>query len=259
MAADASPRLVHGPRAPGGNSADDDVPPESLGLRLTRTLRLLDRREPLVATMVEWVALGIIEGRLAPGEVLSSVELAGQFNSSRTPVREALMVLEQEGLVEMRARRRPRVAQPTLQEVQDTYQVRQHLLALGARLVVDRATDSEIEEAGRRVADLRQMADAGQVDAYFWAHVDLQEFLMQVAGNSTLKQILDSLALRTLVLRHRSLSQPGRLRESVEDQERMYRAYVDRDADLAAALMAGSTLSALRAIERWHLETPAAT
>jgi DNA-binding GntR family transcriptional regulator len=205
--------------------------------------------------VVEWVAIGIIEGRLAPGEVLSSVELSKRFSSSRTPVREALMLLEQEGLVEMRARRRPRVAQPTLQEVQDTYRVRQNLLALGARLVVQHATNGDIEEVGRRVKQLRQMADAGQVDAYFWAHVDLQEFLMQVAGNSVLKQILDSLALRTLVLRHRSLSQPGRLRESVEDQERMYRAYVDRDADLAAALMAGSTISALRAIERWHLET----
>jgi DNA-binding GntR family transcriptional regulator len=210
----------------------------------------------LVGTVVEWVGIGIIEGRLAPGETLSSVELARRFNTSRTPVREALMLLEQEGLVEMRARRRPRVAQPSLKEVQDTYRVRQNLLALGARLVVQQASDADIEEVGRRVAQLRRMADAGQVDTYFWAHVDLQEFLMQVAGNSVLKQILDSLALRTLVLRHRSLSQPGRLKESVEDQERLYRAYVDRDADLAAALMAGSTLSALRAIERWRLETP---
>jgi DNA-binding GntR family transcriptional regulator len=207
-----------------------------------------------VAAVAEWVGIGIIEGRLVPGEVLSSVELARRFNSSRTPVREALMLLEQEGLVEIRARRRPRVAQPSLEDVQDIYQVRQNLLALGARLVVQQAADDEIEEVGRRVREMRRMADAGEVDAYFWAHVDLQEFLMQVAGNSVLKQILDSLALRTLVLRHRSLAQPGRLRESVEDQERLYRAYVDRDADLAAALMAGATLSARRAIERSHLE-----
>ena len=231
-----------------------DGSPESFGLRLSRTLRLLDRREPLVAAVVEWVGIGIIEGRLAPGKVLSSVELAKQFHSSRTPVREALMLLEQEGLVEMRARRRPRVAESTWPEVQEIYQVRQNLLALGARLFVQHAADDEIGEVGRRVTELRRMADAGQVDAYFWAHVDVQEFIMQIAGNSILKQILDSLALRTLVLRHRSLSQPGRLRESVEDQERMYRAYVDRDPDLAAALMAGSTLSALRAIERSHLE-----
>jgi DNA-binding GntR family transcriptional regulator len=246
--------LAPGADEPGEAQSSGDATTEAFGLRLSRTLRLLDRREPLVAAVAEWVGIGIIEGRLVPGEVLSSVELARRFNSSRTPVREALMLLEQEGLVEIRARRRPRVAQPSLEDVQDIYAVRQNLLALGARLVVQRAADDDIEEVGRRVREMRRMADAGEVDAYFWAHVDLQEFLMQVAGNTVLKQILDSLALRTLVLRHRSLAQPGRLRESVEDQERLYRAYVDRDADLAAALMAGATLSARRAIERSHLE-----
>jgi DNA-binding GntR family transcriptional regulator len=239
-----------GPTDQGNVEIGDAALPESFGRRLSRNLRLLDRREPLVATVVEWVGIGIIEGRLAPGEILSSVELARRFNTSRTPVREALMLLEQEGLVEMRARRRPRVAEPTLQAVQDTYRVRQNLLALGARLVVQEASDENIAEVGTRVIELRRMADAGEVDRYFWAHVDLQEFLLEIAGNPTLKQILDSLALRTLVLRHRSLSQPGRLADSVQDQERLFRAYRDRDADLAAALMAGSTLSALRAIER---------
>lgn len=224
---------------------------DSVGPRLNRTLRLLDRREPLVAHIVEWVGIGIIEGRLAPGDILSSVDLARQFNSSRTPVREALMLLEQEGLIEMRARRRPQVAAPSLKQVQDIYQVRQDLLALGARLVVQHATEAEIGEVESRVVEMRRLADAGEVDEYFWAHVDLQEMLMGIAGNSTLKQILDSLALRTLVLRHRSLEQPGRLQASVEDQERLLRAYKDRDADLAAVLMAGSTLSSLRAIERW--------
>jgi len=224
---------------------------DAVGPRLSRTLRLLDRREPLVAHIVEWVGIGIIEGRLAPGDILSSVDLAKQFKSSRTPVREALMLLEQEGLIEMRARRRPQVAAPSLQQVQDIYQVRQNLLALGARLVVQRATDAEIDDVEHRVKEMRRLADTGQVDDYFWAHVDLQEMLMGIAGNSTLKQILDSLALRTLVLRHRSLEQPGRLQASVEDQERLLRAYQDRDGDLAAVLMAGSTLSSLRAIERW--------
>jgi DNA-binding GntR family transcriptional regulator len=224
---------------------------DSVGPRLNRTLRLLDRREPLVAHIVEWVGIGIIEGRLAPGDILSSVDLAKQFRTSRTPVREALMLLEQEGLIEMRARRRPQVAAPSIKQVQDIYQVRQNLLALGARLVVQHATDAEIGEVERRVVEMRRLADAGEVDDYFWAHVDLQEMLMAIAGNSALKQILDSLALRTLVLRHRSLEQPGRLQASVEDQERLLRAYKDRDADLAAVLMAGSTLSSLRAIERW--------
>ncbi|MEU1167106.1 GntR family transcriptional regulator, partial [Streptomyces sp. NPDC005921] len=92
---------------------------------LARLLRLRDRREPLVAQIAEWVGAGIIEGRLAAGQDLNSVDLSRRFDTSRTPVREALMVLEQEGLVEMKARRRPRVAAPSLQDIRDIYQVRQ--------------------------------------------------------------------------------------------------------------------------------------
>ena len=74
---------------------------------LARMLNLHERREPLVVQVATWVGLGIIEGRLRPGQDLNSVDLSHRFNSSRTPVREALMLLEQEGLVEIRARRRP--------------------------------------------------------------------------------------------------------------------------------------------------------
>jgi DNA-binding GntR family transcriptional regulator len=85
--------------------------------------RLSERREPLVVRVATWVALGIIEGRLRPGSDLNSVDLSERFRTSRTPVREALMLLEQEGLVEIRARRRPRVAEFTLTKIREIYEV----------------------------------------------------------------------------------------------------------------------------------------
>ncbi|WP_335976756.1 MULTISPECIES: GntR family transcriptional regulator [Streptomycetaceae] len=222
---------------------------QDMDLVLERLLRLKDRREPLVAQIAGWVAGGIIEGRLEPGQDLNSVELSRRFDTSRTPVREALMLLEQEGLVEMKARRRPRVAAPTLGDIRDTYQVRRHLLSMLAGLLVERATDDELAELRARVAAMRELADAGDVDAYFWGHVQLQERMTEIVGNSTLKQILDSLALRTLMLRHLSLTRPGRLAFSVDDQERLIQACEERDGELASALIAGATVRALRAVE----------
>ncbi|MGW0581868.1 GntR family transcriptional regulator, partial [Streptomyces sp. NPDC002920] len=142
---------------------------------LARLLRLRDRREPLVARIAEWVGAGIIEGRPAAGQDLNSVDLSRRFDTSRTPVREALMVLEQEGLVEMKARRRPRVAAPSLQDIRDIYQVRRQLLSMLAALLVERATDGELAELRGRVEEMRGLADEGNVDAYFWSHVQLQE------------------------------------------------------------------------------------
>ena len=219
------------------------------GSKLFLSLHYEQRREPLVARIAEWVARGIIEGRIRPGQELSSVDLAGQFSTSRTPVREALMLLEQEGLVEMRARRRPIVAAPTISEVRDVYQVRRQLLSLAARLVAERIDDTELGDIKRRVLLMRVSANEGDVESYFWQHVDYQDSLLEIAGNSVMKQILDSLSLQTLVLRHRSIAQPGRLVESITEQESMLRAYESRDPDLASLLMANSTSNALRAIE----------
>jgi DNA-binding GntR family transcriptional regulator len=218
-------------------------------VELVRLLKLTERREPAVVQVATWVGLGIIEGRLQPGEDLNSVELAHRFSSSRTPVREALMLLEQEGLVEIRARRRPRVAAFTPERVREIYFVRQHLLALVGRLVVESASDDELADLRARLTRMVGFADKGDIDSYFWGHVDLQERMTDIAGNETLKGILDSLALRTLILRHASLAQPGRLAASVVDQLRIIEAMESRDGELAAMLLSRATVAALGAIE----------
>jgi DNA-binding GntR family transcriptional regulator len=218
-------------------------------VELVRLLKLTERREPTVVEVATWVGLGIIEGRLLPGEDLNSVELSHRFSTSRTPVREALMLLEQEGLVEMRARRRPRVAAFTPQRVREIYFVRQHLLSLVGGLVAEHATDEDLADLRKRLTEMESHANAGDVDSYFWGHVALQERMNEIAGNETLKGILDSLALRTLILRHASLAQPGRLQASVADQLRILEAIEQRDGDLAAMLLSRATASALAAVE----------
>src|SRR5579883_1147888 len=106
-------------------------------------LSIGDRRDSLVGSIIDWIARAIIEGRLQPGDDLNSVDLAHRFNTSRAPVREALILLEQEGLVEIQARRRPRVATMSIHQVRELYQVRAALHALVAELIVTNASDEE--------------------------------------------------------------------------------------------------------------------
>lgn len=203
-----------------------------------------------MAQVAIWVGLGVIEGRLLPGQDLNSVDLSHRFQTSRTPVREALMLLEQEGLVEIRARRRPRVASFTIERVRQIYEVREQLLQLVGRLVAINVSEAELDDLRGRVRTMRQQADDGDVDAYFWSHVALQERMTEIAGNTTLKSILDSLALRTLILRHASLEKPGRLPHSVAAQEQILKAIEDRDPDLAAMLLSRATRAAFASIEQ---------
>lgn len=212
--------------------------------------RLSERREPLVVKIATWAALGIIEGTLKPGSELNSVDLSERFETSRTPVREALMLLEQEGLVEIHPRRRPRVTRFTLKQVRDIYEVRETLLSIVGRLVSSRASDADIADMRARVTEMRRHADGGDVDGYFWCHVALQSRMTEITGNSTLQWVLDSLAMRTLILRHASLEQAGRLSASVAAQELIFAAIEDRDAELAAMLLVRATRAALGAIEQ---------
>jgi len=216
---------------------------------LIRLMRLSERREPLVAQVATWIGLGVIEGRLRPGQDLNSVDLSRRFNSSRTPVREALMLLEQEGLVEIRARRRPRVASFSMEQVRQIYEVREQLLELMGRLVATKVTEADLDDLRQRVATMRRQADSGDVDGYFWSHVALQERMAGIAGNSMLKLILDSLALRTLILRHASLEREGRLPRSVAAQEQILQAIEGRDPELTAMLLSRATRAAYAAIE----------
>ncbi|MEP9382980.1 GntR family transcriptional regulator [Nocardioides sp. KR10-350] len=213
--------------------------PESDGPGNREILRVLARSgalDSVAKRIVVSVGTAIVEGRLSAGDDLNSVELARRFNSSRTPVREALVALEREGLVEIPARRRPRVRKMALDEVRELYELRQELYGLVSRRIVEHCTDSQLDELELVHARLEAAAAAGDSDAYFWHNVEFRNTEARVAGNEAVRQVLDSIGIRMLRVRHLSLSLPGRVERSVEDHRRLMQAYRDRDAELAMAL-----------------------
>ncbi|MFT4286881.1 GntR family transcriptional regulator [Nocardioides sp.] len=225
------------------------VAERDLSEELVRLLRLGERREPAVAQIAIWIGLGIVEGRLKPGEDLNSVELSNRFKTSRTPAREALMLLESEGLVEIRARRRPRVASFTQKQVREIYFVVRHLLTVVGRLAADYVTDADIPGLKEQLAGMEGAVRRGDLDDYMWGHVNLQRRYVEIADNQILGEMLDTLALRTLVLRRNSLAHEGRLAESLADQRRIQDAIVAHDGELAALLLSRATDAALAAID----------
>ncbi len=203
----------------------------------------------LVDHIVEDIARQIIIGELPPGADLNSVDLARRYGSSRTPVREALLTLQRESLVEIPARRRPRVALVTLDQVRDIYQVRASLQGLVSELIVKDSDDSGLAVLADCQSRLRADAERGDVDAYFWHNVAFRQAEAEIAGNRQLTRMLGSLGLRTLQLRHLSLSFPGRVERSLDDHERLLIAYADRDVSLAVAITRSIINAGFHAIE----------
>jgi DNA-binding GntR family transcriptional regulator len=216
-------------------------------------LRVLGRSEDpdsVGAQILLSVGAAIIEGRLKPGDDLNSVELARRFSSSRTPVREALATLEREGLVEIAARKRPRVRKLGIEEVREIYELRGELYGLVSRRIVEHCSDEDLGRLRDVQAELDEAAAAEDLDRYFWANVEFRNTEARLAANETVRGVLDSVGIRTLQLRHLSLSLPGRIGTSVTDHRRLLQAYEDREVQLASALTRSIVHRGLAAVER---------
>lgn len=216
---------------------------------MSRTLEGSASPDSLVGRIAEWVGSNIIEGHLQPGDDLNSVALSKRFQTSRTPVLHALLLLEKEGLVTIPPRRRPHVALVSLAEVREIYVVRAHLYMLVSELIVTEASDEAIASLRPYQARLEAAAQVGDMDAYFWANLAFRATEVEISSNIQLQRVLDSLGLRTLQLRHRSLASPGRMEQSVRDHARLLQAYEERDVPLAKAMTRSLVLGGLAAIE----------
>jgi DNA-binding GntR family transcriptional regulator len=224
-------------------------------LSLTAAKRVIGRvvverhdRPSLVATIACDIGAEIIQGKIKAGDDLNSVELSRRFQTSRTPIREALILLEKEGLVEIPPRRRPRVRALALAEIRDIYEARAALFVLMARAASQRATEEDIRRLEELLKELRGHHARGDIESFLWANVQFFDLVTEIANNRTIRSILDSLLLRTLPLRRLSLSLGGRLSASLDDMSRIVRAFEERDANLAAALIHSNHINALKAL-----------
>lgn len=248
----ASSAVPAGAQACGGNALRLDP---ATALQDRRALMLASMRDdteraPLAQQIFDEIAIAIVEGRLRPGDGLNSVGLARKFNTSRTPVREALAELERQGAIVVPRHRRPYVAYVTLRQVKDVYDLRASLFTLVSELIVEECTTARLTELWEWQAALEEDAARGAVDDYFWHNVGFRLVEMRLAGNEQLQRILGMLGMRTLQFRHLSLSQPGRLQRSVEDHRRLLIAYQERDKVAATAMSRALIMAGYRALTR---------
>jgi DNA-binding GntR family transcriptional regulator len=106
----------------------------------------------------------ILEGRVEPGDVLREEQLARELGTSRTPVREALIELRNEGLVESRATRRAVVRSYDAKELRDIYELRAALEAHAAGIAAERATPAVVAELEASIERFRNLAAAAGDD-----------------------------------------------------------------------------------------------
>lgn len=221
---------------------------ENLRGMLVRSLGVGDREDSLVAQIAGDVGLRIIEGDLLPGDELNSVDLARKFGTSRTPVREALLLLEKHRMVEVPARRRPKVSDFTEVPLRDLYHARALLTGFRAEAVCINWTGDDLSGMLEKVEQMEAACAEQDVDAFFWANISFGESATALAANSVITGFADTIGLSSLRLRRKSMGLPGRMVESTRDHRRLLLAFERRDRQLARALSMGIVRDAYLAL-----------
>lgn len=184
----------------------------------------------------------IVSGRLEPGRRVRDQDLATDLGVSRTPVREALRRLEDEGLVETGRNAYTRVAPVRPERLAEAFPVVASLQALGTRLGVPALADGDIAEMERHDAERTAALRAGDVPGAIAADDRFHGVLLRAAGNGEIQRLLARLMphVRRLDLLH--FQALTRRADPGADHAAILDACRDRDAHEAARLVECSFL-----------------
>ncbi|MEV0616803.1 GntR family transcriptional regulator [Nonomuraea sp. NPDC050404] len=176
----------------------------------------------------------IVSGALAAEAPLVEVALATKYGTSRTPIREALRRLEQDGLVE-RADRSMRVRARSPEEILEIYEVRISLEGIASRGAAERHTALDLAKL-RRTAERMAQADRADTRGMAEANRRFHEAVWAASHNVTLVDLLTRLNDHLIRYPTTTLSHPGRWEEALEEHAELLAAIERRDAAAATEI-----------------------
>lgn len=181
----------------------------------------------------EW----IIEGVLAPGARLNERVLCEQLEVSRTPLREALRRLANDGLCELIPNRGAFVTRMSREAVLESFQVMGALEALAGELACSHITDAEVGEIEALTFEMRACHARRDLPEYYRYNRAIHERISRAAHNQQLAELSWRLNLRIQNLRFRSNQSAKKWEAAVAEHVRMVELLKARDGAALAALM----------------------
>jgi DNA-binding GntR family transcriptional regulator len=182
---------------------------------------------------------------------LDERDLSARFGISRTPLREALAQLDQEGLVRVVARRGIFIVRKTKAEILEMITVWAALESMAARLACEAAGDEEIASLHELVDDFSQDAVALRMGEYSDANITFHQAIIGLGKNRLIRDITDGLFVHVRAIRNRAIFERDRAKSSIADHKQIIEALEARDSELAARLVCDHTLRLRDHVERY--------
>ncbi|HEV8678234.1 MAG TPA: GntR family transcriptional regulator, partial [Stellaceae bacterium] len=186
-----------------------------------------------------------------PHEIrLDERRLSEGLGVSRTPIREAMTLLEQEGFVRTRPRRGIFVVRKSKREIVEMITVMAALESMAARLAAERASDADIAGLRRLMGDFQSGNEGARLDDYSEANIAFHQAILRMSGCALLAEMTENLFIHMRAIRKITIHQDNRAARSIVDHFRIIEALERRDAALAERLAREHTLGLAEHVER---------
>jgi DNA-binding GntR family transcriptional regulator len=188
----------------------------------------------------------ILSGQLKPGLRLKERDLATQMQISTTPIKEALRMLQQEGLVVSLPRRGVAVSNLASVPISEISVIRAALEGVACRLAADKATDDQIADLRSRLQLMESLTKSGKIQELIKANTDYHNKIYAMADNPYLSTMLETVRAPDRHFRNKALAKPDEVRTGFLEHKAVLEAISARDGDSAERCMKDHILRTAR-------------
>jgi DNA-binding GntR family transcriptional regulator len=186
-----------------------------------------------------------------PHEIrLDERQLSAELGVSRTPVREAMTVLEREGFVRTAPRRGVFVVRKSKREIIEMIHVWAALESLAARLITQCASDEEIVTLRELFDEFQDGSPEGHLDEYSEANIKFHQAIIRLSGSQLIADVTENLFIHVRAIRQATIGEDNRAQRSIIDHMKIIEALEQRDTELAERLDRQHTLDLAAHVEK---------
>lgn len=184
----------------------------------------------------------IIDGVIKPGERIIETEYSNKFQISRTPIREAIRMLELEGLVESQTTGGVIVKTLTRKEISEIYKIRIALESLIIEEIIKKINNQDIKKLEKVLKNTKKAFEVKDIEKVFSLFTEFNQILYDIASLPKVTGMINNINLYLKRFRKLSIDNPSRKEEAFEDHVQILEAIKNKE------------LSTAISINRMHLE-----
>jgi DNA-binding GntR family transcriptional regulator len=185
-----------------------------------------------------------------PEEIrLDERQLSQALGVSRTPIREAMTLLEQEGFLRTEPRRGIFIVRKTKKQIIEMIEMWAALESMAARLATINASDADIAELRRMFDEFRTTTPADHIDEYSDANIAFHQAIIRLSGSNLMGKTIENLFIHVRAIRKMTIAQTDRAARSIIDHMRIIEALEARNTELAERLVRQHSLDLAAHVE----------